>query len=112
MNIYVGNLAPQVTEDQLREAFESFGAVSKVAIIKDKATGEARGFGFVEMPSNEIAQQAIESMNGKEIGGRALKVNEAKPKEKTGGRGGSRFGGGGRFNSGNGGGGRPRSQRY
>ena len=105
MNIYVGNISRNATEQDLREAFEAFGAVSSAAIIKDKFSGESRGFGFVEMPNNEEAQKAISSLNGKDVKGRNLTVNEAKPRTDRprtggpgagGGRGG--FGGGrGRF---------------
>jgi cold-inducible RNA-binding protein len=96
MKLYVGNLAYQVTEDQLREAFESFGQVESVAIIKDKYSGQSKGFGFVEMPTNAEGQAAIDSLNGKDFNGRAIKVNEAKPRtEGSQGRGGGRRGGGG-----------------
>jgi RNA recognition motif-containing protein len=102
MNIYVGNLAREVTEDQLKEAFAAFGEVKSVAIIKDKLTGEPRGFGFVDMPSNEQAKAALAELDGKELGGKALKVNEAREKTGGGGRGG--FGGGrGGFGGGRGG---------
>ena len=91
MNIYVGNLAHQTTEDELRAAFEEFGQVESAKIIQDKFTGESRGFGFVEMPSNEEAQKAIDELNGKDLGGRALNVNQARPKApRTGGGGGRR----------------------
>ena len=80
MNIYVGNLSREVTEDDLKEAFESFGQVASVSIIKDKFTGESRGFGFLEMPSQEEAQEAISGLNGKELKGRTLTVNEARPR--------------------------------
>lgn len=93
MNIYVGNLARETTEAELRQAFEAFGQVSSVAIIKDKYSGESRGFGFVEMPNTAEAQAAIAGLNGKDLGGRALNVNEARPREDRGGRGGSRGGG-------------------
>ena len=93
MNIYAGNLSREVTEDELRQAFEEFGQVEKVAIIKDKYSGESKGFGFVEMPSNEEGQAAIDNLNGKELKGRTINVNEARPRtDKGGGRGG--FGGG------------------
>ncbi len=85
MNIYVGNLAKETTEEQLKQAFEPFGQIGTVSIIKDKFSGESRGFGFVEMPSKEEAQAAIEGLNGKDVGGRTLKVNEAY--ERTGGGG-------------------------
>ena len=85
MNIYVGNLSHETTEDDLRQAFEAFGQVESINIIKDRFSGESRGFGFVEMPSKEEAQTAIEEMNGKDLQGRALNVNEAKPKAPRGG---------------------------
>ena len=98
MNIYVGNLAREVTEDDLREAFAAFGQVSTATVIKDKFSGESRGFGFVEMPSKNEAQTAIDEMNGKDLKGRTINVNEARPKTDRGGGGGRRrggFGGGG-----------------
>ncbi|MBA7678874.1 hypothetical protein ES703_87152 [subsurface metagenome] len=96
MNIYVGNLAREVTEDDLRQAFEAFGQVSTATIIKDRFSGESRGFGFVEIPSKNEAQTAITEMNGKELKGRAINVNEARPKtDRGGGRGRGGFGGGG-----------------
>ncbi len=101
MNIYVGNLSHDMTDDELREAFEAFGKVASATIIKDKFTGEARGFGFVEMANAEEAKKAIEGMNGKELGGRTLNVNEARPREDKP-RGG---GGGGGYRGGSGGGG-------
>jgi len=94
VNIYVGNLSGQVTEDELRTEFEAFGQVDSVSIIKDKFTGESRGFGFVEMSNAEEAKKAIEGLNGKEVGGRTLSVNEARPREDKP-RGGGRGGGGG-----------------
>ncbi|HUU17023.1 MAG TPA: RNA-binding protein [Sedimentisphaerales bacterium] len=104
MNIYVGNLSHQTTEDDLRQAFEVFGQVESVNIIKDRFSGESRGFGFVEIASKEEAQKAIEEMNGKDLMGRAVNVNEARPKtDRRDGRGG---GGGGRGGGGRGGGGR------
>ncbi len=93
MNIYVGNLSAKTTEDELRQAFEAFGDVDTAKIIKDNLTGRSRGFGFVEMPNQEQAQAAIAEMNGKEVGGSALTVNEAKPRENRGGGGGRSFGG-------------------
>lgn len=81
MNIFVGNVSRNVNSDELREAFEVYGAVSSAAIIMDKLTGTSRGFGFVEMPENEEAKNAIENLNGKELKGRALNVNEARPRE-------------------------------
>ena len=82
MNIYVGNLPHSTTEDELREAFEPFGAVSTVAVVKDKFSGQPRGFGFVEMPTKAEAEAAIEQLNGRDLGGRPLTVNEARPREK------------------------------
>jgi RNA recognition motif-containing protein len=121
MNIYVGNLAREVTEEQLRQTFEAHGQVGPVSIIKDKFTGESRGFGFVEMPSKDEAQAAIDGLNGKDLGGRAMKVNEAHERGSRdsrggGGRGPRRggFGGGGGggrgFRGGGGQGGRYPSQ--
>ena len=106
MNIYVGNLAREATEDELRQAFEAFGQVASATIIKDKFSGEARGFGFVEMPAKAEAQAAIAGMNGKQLKGRTLTVNEARPRDEggRGGRGGGRPGGG--YGGGGGGGGR------
>lgn len=113
MNIYVGNLAQEVTEEELRQAFQSFGQVTSVNIIKDKFTGLSRGFGFVEMPNNEEAKAALQGVNGKEIGGKNITVNEARPKtDRKGGGGGFRgghgggYGGGGGRRGGGGGGGR------
>jgi RNA recognition motif-containing protein len=102
MNIYVGNISRTATEQDLKEAFEAFGAVQSAAIIKDKFSGESRGFGFVEMPNKEEADKAISSLNGKDLKGRNLTVNEARPRTdrpRTGGGGGrGGFGGGrGRF---------------
>ncbi|MFH1352112.1 MAG: RNA-binding protein [bacterium] len=106
MNIYVGNLSKETSEQGLKEAFEAFGQVSSVAVLKDRYTGEPRGFGFVEMPEKSEGIAAISGLNGKELNGRAIKVNEAKPREDRngGGRGGSR--GGGSRGGGGGGGGR------
>jgi RNA recognition motif-containing protein len=95
MNIYVGNLESKVTDEELRQAFEGFGQITEARIIMDKFSGESRGFGFIEMPSKEEAEKAIEEMNGKDLKGRALTVNEARPKvDRGGGRGGGGFGGG------------------
>jgi RNA recognition motif-containing protein len=105
MNIYVGNLSYEVTEEDLRQAFEAFGQVDSLNIIKDKYSGQSKGFGFVEMPSKDEAQSAIDGLNGKELKGRALNVNEARPRSESGGGGGRRTGGGGRgFGGGRGGG--------
>jgi len=81
VNIYVGNLSYQASDDDLREAFEQFGQVSSAQVIKDKFTGRSRGFGFVEMPSADEGQKAIEGVNNQEIAGRAVRVNEARPRE-------------------------------
>lgn len=80
MNIYVGNLAYSVTEEDLQKAFEAFGKVDKVSIITDKFSGQSKGFGFVEMPDAKEAEQAIKALNGTDLKGRDIKVNEAKPK--------------------------------
>jgi len=102
MNIYVGNLSREVTEGDLREAFEAFGEVTSAKIIKDKYSGESRGFGFVEMTSKTDGESAITGLKDKELKGRALNVNEARPRPEGrrggGGRGGG--GGGGRGHSG------------
>jgi RNA recognition motif-containing protein len=102
-NIYVGNLSYEATEDDLRSAFEAQGEVSSVAIIRDKMSGKSRGFGFVEMPDKNKALAAITAMNLQEVRGRAMTVNEARPKGEGGGGGG---GGGGRGGYGGGRGGR------
>jgi len=95
MNIYVGNLSYEVTEEDLQKAFEGFGQTESVKIIKDNYSGRSKGFGFVEMSNNADAQSAIDSLNDKELKGRALKVNKARPRtENRGGRGG--YDGGGR----------------
>jgi|SRR5438128_68706 len=91
-NIYVGNLSYEATEDDLRQAFEAHGEVTSVAIIKDKMTGRSRGFGFVEMSDKNQANAAIQALNLQEVRGRAITVNEAKPKAE----GAPRGGGGGR----------------
>ena len=112
MNIYVGNLSYEATEDDLRQAFEAFGQVASVTIIKDKFTGESRGFGFVEMPTQAEAQAAIAGLNGKDVKGRTLNINEARPRAEGrrggsgggGGGGGARRGGGDRRPGGSGGG--------
>lgn len=91
MNIYVGNLPRELSEEELRKAFEAYGKVETVSIIKDKFTGSSRGFGFVEMPTQEEAQAAISGMNGREVGGRKLTVNEARPRTEGSGGGRNRF---------------------
>lgn len=90
-NIYVGNLDFNVSEDELRQAFAAYGQVDNVTILKDRDTGQPRGFGFVEMANDEEAEKAINGMNGSQLGSRALNVNEARPKVNKGGGG---FGGG------------------
>ena len=96
MNIYVGNLADDVNEDDLREVFEAFGQVESVNILKDRFTGESKGFGFLEMPSRDEAQTAIKDADGTDLKGKTIKVNEARPRPSSGPRrgGGSRRGGG------------------
>jgi RNA recognition motif-containing protein len=102
MNIYVGNLAREASEDDLRAIFAEFGQVSRVTILKDRLSGEPRGFGFVEMSSPEEAKAAIEGANGRQLKGQSLRVNEARPREEGADRGGDR----GRRPGGGGGGGR------
>jgi RNA recognition motif-containing protein len=85
VNIYVGNLSREATEADVRAAFEAFGQVATVTIIKDKFSGEPRGFGFVEMPTNTEAEAAITGLNGKDLKGRPLTVNEARPRAEGGG---------------------------
>ena len=82
MNMYIGNLAYDVTENDLRDAFSEFGEVSSVKIITDKFSGRPKGFGFVEMPDNSEADQAIKALNGKVLNGRSIKVNQAEPRGK------------------------------
>lgn len=100
MKIFVGNLSRDVKDADLQAAFEAFGKVESATVVKDKFSGESRGFGFVEMSSAQEAQAAISGMNGKELKGRAVNVNEARPREERGGGGGrdrGRPGGGRRF---------------
>jgi cold-inducible RNA-binding protein len=106
MNIYVGNISFDVTEADLRSAFEAFGTVASANIIKDQYSGQARGFGFVEMPSDVEGQAAIAGLNGQEFMGRTLNVNVARPREgggRAGGQGGRGGSGGGRGGGGGGG---------
>ncbi len=91
-NIFVGNLSFSTTEDSVRQYFEPFGTVDRVSIITDRDTGRSRGFAFVEMPNDEEAERAIQALNGQELGGRRLNINEARPREE---RGGGGYGGGG-----------------
>ncbi len=100
MNIYVGNLPFSVSEDDIRQAFAQYGAVDSVSIIKDKFTNQSRGFAFVEMPNATEAQAAIAALNGKDFNGRALTVNEARPRTEGGGGGRGGYGGGGGGRSG------------
>ncbi|MGA8764261.1 MAG: RNA-binding protein [Candidatus Sulfotelmatobacter sp.] len=94
-NLYVGNLAHSTTESELRAAFQEHGEVEKVSIVTDRETGRARGFGFVEMTNAGEADKAVAALNGTELGGRTLTINEAKPKTDRPKSGGQRFGGGG-----------------
>ncbi|MGL4593915.1 MAG: RNA recognition motif domain-containing protein [Thermoguttaceae bacterium] len=107
MKLYVGNLSYRTTEDELRRVFGEHGSVGQVEIITDRATGRSKGFAFVEMTSSDEANNAINSLNGMELGDRTLTVNEARPREERP-SGGRRFGGGG----GGGGGGGSRERRY
>ena len=116
-NIFVGNLLPfQTTESELEALFGAYGAVERVTVVRDRDTGQPRGFAFVEMTNANEAANAMQAMNGREMNGRTLNVNEARPREQRsgggggfgggGGRGGNRGGGGGGFSGGGGGGGR------
>lgn len=100
-NIFVGNLSFNTNEDELRQAFEAYGQVDRVSILTDRDTGRSRGFGFVEMANNEDGEKAIAALNGAQIGGRTINVNEARPKAE-------RVGGGDRDRGGRGGGRRDR----
>ena len=104
MNIYVGNLSRKVTEESLRNAFEQFGEVTSIKVIKDKFTGDPKGFAFVDMPNDEEAKQAMDQLNGQELDGQRMRINEARPQDdnrdrapRSGG-----FGGGPRSNNGGG----------
>lgn len=101
-NLFVGNMSFQTTEAEIRALFAPFGQVTRVHVVMDRETGRARGFAFVEMPNDEEAAKAIAGLDGKEFGGRNIKVNEARPKERSG----PPSGGGGRGGHGGGGGGR------
>jgi cold-inducible RNA-binding protein len=96
MDIYVGNLPWSCNDDDLRDLFQPFGEVEGARVIMDRETGRSRGFGFVQMPSNEEASKAIEGLNGQDMDGRPLRVNESQPKPRGGGYGGGGGGGGGR----------------
>jgi len=117
-NIYVGNISFQTSEQDLDAAFSAYGQVERVQIVKDRETGQSRGFAFVEMVNNAEADKAMAALNGADFGGRTLTVNEARPREPRsggfggGGGGGNRFGGGGRPGGGGGGGGRSREPRW
>ena len=102
MKLYVGNLSFQTSSHELEELFASIGPVESASVVEDRETGRSRGFGFVEMSSQEDGEKAIAQLDGQEVSGRQLKVNEAKPREDRGGRGGS--GGGGGYGGGGGGG--------
>ncbi|MFN0131721.1 MAG: RNA recognition motif domain-containing protein [Phycisphaerales bacterium] len=107
-NIYVGNLPFSTTETELQQMFSQYGSVARASVVMDRETGRSRGFGFVEMPDDGQAQAAINALNGQQMGGRALAVNVAKPREGGGGGGGGGgrggFGGGGGRGGGGGGG--------
>ena len=104
MKLYVGNLSFQTSSDDLQQLFSQAGTVESASVVEDRETGRSRGFGFVEMATKEEGEAAIQQFNGKEVNGRALNVNEARPREDRGGRGGG--GGGGRGGFGGGGGNR------
>jgi RNA recognition motif-containing protein len=103
-NIFVGNLSFDATENAVRAMFEEFGTVDRVNLVTDRETGRARGFGFVEMGNDAEGQNAISALNGRELDGRSLNVNEARPKENR--------GGGGGFRTGSAGGGHRRNDRW
>jgi len=109
-NLYVGNLPHSTTEAELRNVFEPHGAVEKVTLVTDRETGRSRGFGFVEMTDATAADKAVAALNGTELGGRTLTINEAKPKTDRPKGGGGGGGGGQRFGGGGGGGGRGRDR--
>ncbi len=94
-NLFVGNLAHELTDAELQDVFEQCGEVVSARVIMDRDTGRSRGFGFVEMQSEDGAKAAVEELDGKEVGGRAIRVNEARPRENSGGGGFNRGGGGG-----------------
>jgi RNA recognition motif-containing protein len=115
MNIYVGNLPYSASEEDLEQAFSAYGQVASVSIIKDRMTGQSKGFGFVEMPVAAEAQQAIAGLNGKELKGRTIVVNEARPRperDSRGGGGGGYGGGRDRRSGGGGGGGGGQGRRW
>jgi cold-inducible RNA-binding protein len=104
-NIFVGNLSYQATESDLEASFSAYGAVERVSVVRDRDTGQPRGFAFVEMTNANEAEAAINAMNGREMKGRTLNVNQARPREERG-------GGGGGYNRGSGGGGGRGKQRW
>ncbi len=110
MNIFVGNLAKDVTEDDLQELFSEYGNIKSIKVIRDLFSGESKGFGFIEMPGNEQAQKAMSELNTRELKGKKIVVNEARPRNDNrrggGGRGGGRRGGSGGHRGGGSGGGR------
>jgi RNA recognition motif-containing protein len=111
MKLYIGNLPYNVTDEDLREALSAYGQVSSAEVVKDRHSGQSKGFGFVEMPSQDEANAAIRGLNGTDLKGRTINVNEARPRSDSGGgggggRGGRRGGGGGGGGGGRGGGGR------
>ena len=103
MRIYVGNLSYETNEQELRQTFEAHGQVQEVTMIQDRDTGRPKGFAFVEMPTGEEAQAAINALNGQELAGRAITVNEARPRQERSSGGGGGYGGGGGGNRGGGG---------
>ena len=104
-NIFVGNLSYQTTEGELEAMFGAYGAVERVTVVRDRDTGQPRGFAFVEMTNSNEAANAMQAMNGREMNGRTLNVNEARPREQRSGGGGGGFGGGGGRGGNRGGGG-------
>ena len=104
-NIFVGNLSYATTESELEAAFSEYGAVERVSVVRDRDTGQSRGFAFVEMTNSGEASNAIKALNGREVNGRAINVNEARPREARGAGGGGGYGGGGGRGPGGGGGG-------
>lgn len=108
-NIFVGNLSYQTTESELEAAFSAYGAVERVSVVRDRDTGQPRGFAFVEMTNANEAEAAINALNGRDMKGRSLNVNQARPREERGGGGGGRSGG---YNRGGGGGGGRDRQRW
>jgi RNA recognition motif-containing protein len=108
-NIFVGNLDFGATDDSVRSMFEAYGTVDRASVVTDRDSGRSKGFAFVEMPNDAEGERAIAALNGKELNGRALTINEARPKAEGGSRGG---GGGGGRDRGNSGGGGGRRQRY